>query len=215
MDSGPLLPLPSSRSQGIPVPTGCKERSSLARGLTSSRPSLWLSFPQGPWAFSVFSVARVCVWTSERTPPTEGRCLLSLVLAAGGGLGSMEGSLWMAALAACGSVLAVEGPLSVRSPPLGFSREGTPSGGGGPGALDGSAPRRVCLSEGRHFVLELGSWRVLGPPSLCWGSFSVSVAGLLVAWETFLSCFSAGSGWGAEGEFWRPRLGGRNRGSSR
>lgn len=163
MGSGPLLPLPSSRSQGVPIPTVCKEGSSLASGLSSSRPSLWLGFPQGSRAFSV---ARVCVWTSERAPPTDGRFLLSLVLAACGGLGSKEGSLRTAALAACGSVLAVEGPLSVGSLPLGFSCEGTPSGGGGPGALDGSAPRRVCPSTGRHFVLELGSWRLLGPPSL-------------------------------------------------
>lgn len=205
-----LLPLPSSRSQGVPVPPGYKEGFSRAGGVTSSRPSLWLGFLQGPRAFSA---ARVCAWTSERVPPTHGGFLWSLVLAAGGGFGSVEGSLRMVALAACGSVLAVEGSLSDGSLPLRFSREGTPSGGGGPGALGGSAPCRVCPREGRPLVLqpELGSWQVLGPPSLRGGSFSASVPGLLVAWETFLPCFSAGS----EGGFWGPRLGGRNRGSSR
>lgn len=208
-----LLPLLGSRSQGVPVPTGGR-KGSLARGLTSSRPSWWPGFPQGPRAFSV---ARACVWMSERAPPTDDRFLWSLVLAACGGLGSGAGSLRTAALAACSSVLAVEGPLSDGSLPPGFSREGTPSGRGGPGALDGWAPLRACPGEGRPLVLELepGSWRALGPPSLHWGSFSASVAGLLVAWEMSLPGFSAGSGGEADGELWRPRLGGRNRGSSR
>ena len=147
-DSGPLLPLPSSLSQGAAAER--KAGSSLASGLTSSRPSLGFALPQGPHAFSK---AWVWVETSGWVLPTAGRVLeLSLVLAASSGYSSLEGSLRMSALKADRSLLAVEGALSDDSLPLGFSLKGAPSGGSGLCTLDGSAPWRLCPRRGRSQI---------------------------------------------------------------